>query len=102
MTTLGTEMEDFPGKGSGNHPPISPLKEFDMFLDARDSDEDLVEADRAERSAAEGRGGRKLGGGRGGRGSGSIRARNPQRSGGIGGGKNGGKGSSNRDDMELI
>lgn len=41
MTALGTEVEDFPGKGSGNHPPLSPLKEFDLRSDADNSEEDI-------------------------------------------------------------
>lgn len=40
-TALGTEVEDFPGKGSGNHPPLSPLKEFDLRSDADKSEEDM-------------------------------------------------------------
>lgn len=40
MTALGTEVEDFPGKGSGNHPPLSPLEEFDLRSDA-DNSEDM-------------------------------------------------------------
>ncbi|CAM9891308.1 unnamed protein product [Choristocarpus tenellus] len=30
VTALGDEMEDFPGKGSGNHPPQSPLTEYNL------------------------------------------------------------------------
>lgn len=38
VTTLGSEVEDFPGQGNGNHPPLSPLNEF--YLSSSDEDND--------------------------------------------------------------
>lgn len=40
VTSLGEDIEDFPGEGSGNRPPRSPLKEFCLFSDDEDDNAD--------------------------------------------------------------
>ena len=42
VTSLGSDIEDFPGEGNGNRPPRSPLKEFYLFSDEDDNDNDNV------------------------------------------------------------
>lgn len=65
-TLLGAEIEDFPGEGSGNHPPRSPLKEFCLFSD--DDDGDVEDDDEcggysSEEACAEAGGAESIGGG---------------------------------------
>lgn len=70
VTSLGADIEDFPGEGSGNHPPRSPLREF--YLSDDSDSEDAAGGGGAE---GVGGGGARSGGGAGGGAAASSRPR---------------------------
>lgn len=78
VTSLGTDNEDFPGEGNGNHPPRSPLKEF--YLSEGSDSEDAAGGGGAE---GVGGGGARSGGGAGGGAVASSRPRHGASSSGI-------------------
>lgn len=90
ITVLGPEMEDFPGKGNGNHPPRSPLKEYFVSSDEEEDQEDGEGSDEGRggrgtvNATSEGinAGGREGGGGGGGGGGAASRPRKSKSSSG--------------------